>query len=218
MPFPVFNAVPDADGLAHVAEREVNPERVRGSTHGLFLASAQGDLFDRIVERSVRLGDLADVNFGKQLRDRRVHTRDVIEVANIAAVPVSYRPCYTGQDVLPWIVKWTGLAALNREEARRGGCWDSDKQDATNKLITRQIGKFPVFAIDLLGYQCLNTMFTVNITTSNLSPYFVLGALNSTVVKAFWLERFWDQRRTFPKIKGTYLKELPIPRLDLSKR
>jgi len=29
--------------------------------------------------------------------------------------------------------------------------------------------------------------------------------LNSRVIKAFWLDRFYDQRQTFPKIKGTYL-------------
>ena len=38
--------------------------------------------------------------------------------------------------------------------------------------------------------------------------------LNSILLRALWLERFYDQRRTFPKIKGTYLKELPIPAIN----
>jgi hypothetical protein len=34
------------------------------------------------------------------------------------------------------------------------------------------------------------------------------------LLRAFWLQHFYDQRRTFPKIKGTYLKELPIATPD----
>ncbi len=30
-------------------------------------------------------------------------------------------------------------------------------------------------------------------------------------MRAYWVDRFWGRRRTFPKIKGGYLKQLPIP-------
>ena len=30
-------------------------------------------------------------------------------------------------------------------------------------------------------------------------------------MRAYWVHRFWGRRRTFPKIKGGYLKQLPIP-------
>jgi len=79
------------------------------------------------------------------------------------------------------------------------------------KLLTRQIGKYPTFGIDEAAHQCLNTIFMVNLKPdSPLSPYTLMAILNSTVVRTFWVERYWDRRRTFPKIKGTYLKELPI--------
>ncbi|NVM57710.1 MAG: hypothetical protein HWN51_06290, partial [Desulfobacterales bacterium] len=38
----------------------------------------------------------------------------------------------------------------------------------------------------------------------------LLGLLNSALTRALWLANYYDQRVTFPKIKGTYLKELPI--------
>lgn len=41
------------------------------------------------------------------------------------------------------------------------------------------------------------------------------GIVNSRLMHALWLDRFYDHRRTFPKIKGTYLKQLPIWRIDL---
>ncbi len=96
------------------------------------------------------------------------------------------------------------------ERARRGGCWDSDKHNATNKIVTRQIGRHPEFAIDARGYHCLNTMFMINVAGNSIDPFALLGILNSRLIRAFWLDNFYDRRQTFPKIKGTYLKKLPI--------
>jgi hypothetical protein len=50
----------------------------------------------------------------------------------------------------------------------------------------------------------------VNVRVATLDPYYLLGILNSSLLQKYWLEKFYDQRRTFPKIKGTYLKQLPI--------
>ena len=51
---------------------------------------------------------------------------------------------------------------------------------------------------------------------ANIKPAFLLGVLNSKLLRTLWVGRFYDQRLTFPKIKGTYLKELPIAFPDLS--
>lgn len=161
--------------------------------------------------REVGCGPSGGVRFGKQLRDRKEFKRDVVEVKSLRAVPKGYRACYTGSDVQRYRVQWDGLACRSSRVAQRGGCWDDEKQDGENKLLTKQVGRFPDFGVDKLGDQCLNTIFMVNVTDEDLSPLFVLGCLNSIVVRAFWVDRFYDQRRTFPKIKGTYLKRLPIP-------
>jgi hypothetical protein len=105
---------------------------------------------------------------------------------------------------------------LDDEVARRGGCWEREKHDAKDKLVTRQIGRYPQFALDNLGFQCLNTMFMVNLKPIGLNPRYVLGILNSSLLRSFWSDRYYDRRRTFPKIKGTYLKQLPILSLDLT--
>ena len=54
----------------------------------------------------------------------------------------------------------------------------------------------------------------INPKQAGLDSRFLLGVLNSRLLRAFWLQKFYDQRRTFPKIKGTYLKKLPICRID----
>ena len=56
----------------------------------------------------------------------------------------------------------------------------------------------------------------VNVHSTELDVKFILGCLNSDLIRAYWLDKFYDQRRTFPKIKGTYLKELPIRNIKFS--
>lgn len=180
--------------------------------HALFTGSetkSSTNLWNRCAAGSTPLGDLACVNFGKQLRDRKVHVKDVIRIKKGSKVPSKYIPCYTGRDISRFVCQWGQLACLNDRIAQCGGCWDDKKQNAKGKLITRQIGKTPVFAYDELGYQCLNTVFMVNVR-EDVPPLYVLGILNSKLMAALWLERFYDRRRSFPKIKGTYLKHLPI--------
>jgi len=165
---------------------------------------------DRVQQEGVSLNKVADVNFGKQLRDRKKFLKDVILVPVSGKIPDKYNPCYTGEDITRYHVTWSRLACFDVEEARCGGCWDSAKQNATDKLLTRQIGLYPEFGLDLRGYQCLNTIFMVNVREEACDVRWLLGVLNSSLMRAYWTNRFYDQRRTFPKIKGTYLEELPI--------
>lgn len=194
----------------------LSPSTIRDSAGKLMTGSGSAvrdALWARLEGASVRLGALAFVNFGKQLRDRKVFTTDVVSVDKLSKIKPPYRSCYTGRDVQHYNVDWSGLACLDSEDARRGGCWDRAKQDAVGKLLTKQIGRYPDFGLDEHGHQCLNTIFMVNIEDDRYSPHFLLAYLNSVVVRAYWIDRFYDRRRTFPKIKGTYLKELPVPSL-----
>jgi hypothetical protein len=138
----------------------------------------------------------------------------VIEISDAERPPAGYRPCYTGKNIHPFRLEWSGLACLTSREAKRGGCWDDAKHDGAPKLLTRQIGAYPAFAMDEDGHQCLNTLFMVNIRDEVIDPWYLLGVLNSTLMRAFWLNRYYDRRGTFPKIKGTYLKKLPIQTVD----
>jgi hypothetical protein len=213
--FTLRNLVPTVGGsvLRVTAETTLSRGDV-ARTEGLLLTGgATADVtgwLATVAHQPLRLGAIAVVNFGKQLRSRAESPADVLQLGRIEEVPDSYRPCYTGRDVTRWSVDWSGLACLDDDEARRGGCWDATAQNAVGKLLCRQVGFFPDFALDERGFQCLNTMFMVN-PRSGTDPLYLLGILNSVVIRAYWLDRYWDRRRTFPKIKGTYLKELPIP-------
>jgi type I restriction-modification system DNA methylase subunit len=211
--FRMLDAESRAGALVVASESTIYTNQVLNNPHALFTGTGAGTvkaLWDRVLELSTELGAIADVNFGKQLRDRRLFPNDVIEVETPAQLRTPYRPCYTGRDVSRYYITWSGLACLDDEIARRGGCWDPEKHAGRDKLITRQIGRYPEFGLDSLGYQCLNTVFMVNLHADGADPRFVIGILNSRLLQAFWLDRFYDRRRTFPKIKGTYLKKLPV--------
>ena len=174
-------------------------------------------ILDKSEVNAVKLKEIAYVNFGKQLRNRKVYINDVIHVENERSIPKKYKACVTGRDINRYYLKWSGNACYNvSKEAKRGGCWDEEKHDRKNKLLTKQIGEYPSFALDSKGYHCLNTVFMVNIFDNRYSPLYLLGILNSKLLRFIWIIKYYDKRKTFPKIKGTYLKQLPIRKINFS--
>ena len=220
-PFPLTRAVAEASNFIPTGQDQVFPKRVLAEERALFtsgIINPSSELWDKLSAKHVQMGSIADVNFGKQLRDRKKFLADVIEVSGRNAIPRTHVACVTGRDIERYQLSWSNLACLNDTVAQSGGCWDEAKHEAKGKLLTRQIGRFPSYALDPLGYHCLNTIFMVTLLgATKVRQAFLLGVLNSKLLRALWIGRFYDQRETFPKIKGTYLKELPIALPDLSK-
>ena len=217
--FRVVHAKVEGGQLIQTADNTISVPQVLSTPQLLFTGSSSAgtaSLWERLADISKGLGSIADVNFGKQLRDRKVFKEDVIQVDQLDQITPPHKPCFTGRDIGRYSLQWGNLACLDDEVARSGGCWDSEKHNSKNKLLTRQIGRYPEFGLDEAGYQCLNTLFMVNVTASGYDSRFVLGILNSRLLQAYWLDRFFDQRRTFPKIKGTYLKQLLIRTIDFT--
>jgi methylase of polypeptide subunit release factors len=166
------------------------------------------DLLRKIEEAEVKLGDIAKVNFGMQLRDRKVYTGDVVESVDGNGLTTYHKKCLTGKDINPYLVEYHNLYCYFNVEAKRGGCWDEDIHFKKGKILIRQIGETPIAGLDEFGYPVLNSAFMLN---SELLPNkYILGILNSSVIKTYWRNKFSDKRKTFPKIKGGYLELIPI--------
>lgn len=69
-----------------------------------------------------------------------------------------------------------------------------------------------MLGIDTNGFPVLNTAFMISQFKDGISPYALLGILNSKTIRFYWIQKFSDNRKQFPKIKGTYLDQLPIKR------
>lgn len=157
------------------------------------------------------LKDYANVNFGMQLRNRKIYADDV--TSDKESLTEFHKPCYTGKNIDEYFVHYDGLYCYFKpDEAKCGGCWDAKAQFANPKLLVRQIGIYPIVGIDEKGYAVLNTAFMISGFKEDVSPYYLLGLLNSTLIKFYWKQKFSDNRKQFPKIKGMYLEKLPIIR------
>ncbi|MBA3766334.1 MAG: Eco57I restriction-modification methylase domain-containing protein, partial [Acidobacteria bacterium] len=174
-------------------------------------SSGAAVLVDKLLRDRPPLGEIASVNFGMQLRDRSKFPNDVIKDPRKSELSKYHRPCYTGKDIRRYMVEFDGRYCYFNREAQRGGCWDEYIHKAKNKILVRQIGAYPEGGLDTNGYAVLNTAFIIVPRNGKTDPLWLLGILNSSCLRFFWLNRFRDDRKTFPKIKGEYLKLIPIP-------
>ncbi|MBE0502110.1 MAG: Eco57I restriction-modification methylase domain-containing protein [Desulfuromonadales bacterium] len=156
-----------------------------------------------------RIGEISKVNFGMQLRDRKKFPNDVLEKPDKSQKNNYHKPCYTGRDIKAYNVKFNNMYCYFNREAQSGGCWNEDAQFSANKILVPQVGKFPEAGIDRNGFCVLNTAFMINVE-AGISPEMILAFINSDVVAFYWINKFRDDRDTFPKIKGSYIELLPI--------
>lgn len=193
----------------------IDPAELLRTQHVLIKPSSSTGVTSGMDQASVPLKEVATVNFGMQLRNRKLFVDDVIEIksdADRARLTEKHRPCLTGKDVQRYYTGYSNLYCLEDLIARKGGCWDLAVHHTKNKVLVRQIGEVPICCLDEEGLNCLNTLFMVVPTGDSVSAHALLGLLNSRLMGDYWRERYYDLRETFPKIKGTYLLSLPVPR------
>ncbi|MFO1480325.1 MAG: TaqI-like C-terminal specificity domain-containing protein [Turneriella sp.] len=202
-------------GLMTISETQINLDAITSTDD--YLLTAEKSEFD--LEKCFEVGEGFNVNFGMQLRDRKVFTTDVISVGDKGKTKF-HQPCYTGSNMNRYKLKYENLLAYVNEEARKGGCWDQKVHKFKNKIIIRQIGMEPLCAIDTLGYHCLNSVFMVTPKEGyqHVDMITLLAILNSKFIKYYWRKNFYDHRKTFPKIKGSYIEKLPIPKAIADKK
>jgi len=162
----------------------------------------------------IPLKELFDVKFGMQLRNRKIYKNDVLINPNPEDITEKHVQCYSGKDIKPYITMYSEVYCYADIEAKQGGCWDFKYHKANPKLLVRQIGEVPIVSIDLIGRYCLNAMFMIANKPIHKPSYLeLLGILNSKYIQYYWKNNFSDKRKTFPKIKGSYLELIPIPKI-----
>ncbi|MCL1843484.1 MAG: Eco57I restriction-modification methylase domain-containing protein [Defluviitaleaceae bacterium] len=188
----------------------MQPQRdLMKNSHLIVIATDESGLISKIEIASPILKSFAKVNFGMQLRDRKKYPSDVLD--NDSCLTEFHKKCYTGKNIDRYIVSFGGLYCyFNRAEAKCGGCWDETAHFSVPKILVRQIGAYPIAGMDMSGFAVLNTAFMITLKCSDLSVFALLGIINSKMMKYYWQNKFMDNRKQFPKIKGTYLEQLPI--------
>ncbi len=162
----------------------------------------------KIEQQTDVLKNHATVNFGMQLRNRKFFENDVVVSYDAKSLTAYHRKCLTGKDIFNYYSVWQHRYCYFNEEARCGGCWTESVHNAKNKIVIRQVGSIPVCGIDTEGLAVLNSAFMI--VCKDYDPFGVLGIINSKLMRFYWSQRFEDKRKTFPKIKGSYLELLPV--------
>jgi hypothetical protein len=165
------------------------------------------------------LGSLYKVKFGMQLRDRKKFKTDVIKINDFGSITKYHKKCYTGRDIKKYYLKPSSLLAFTNRKAKRGGCWDFSVHTFQPKILVRQIGNTPICCLDECGFYSLNTLFMIiPISDVEINIKFLLGLLNSSFIGFYWKNTYYDFRKTFPKIKGSYLEKIPIPKINFDNK
>jgi hypothetical protein len=172
------------------------------------LPGAEGTarILAEIAGKSLPLGDFATAYFGIQTFDRARFVRPSRKNRH-------FRPVIDGGNITRYHLGHPTEFVEFREEAiKSGGKEDVYEQ---RRIGVRQIGRTPVPTIVPSGIYTLNTVYNIYFTKQVLYTLdFILGIIASKLMAWYWEQSFFDEKRTFPKIKKDAILSIPIVRLN----
>ena len=175
-----------------------------------FLSSSEDsdDLIAKMQVMSRPLSELATAYFGIQTFSRTAFVRT--EKLN-----ESFKPVVDGGHIKTYLLmQGSEFVNFSPEAIKSGGNHSVYEQE---RIGVRQIGEVPIATIIPKGLYTLNTVYNIYFTgPTDYSLKFVLGIISSSVTRWYWRQTFFDQKKTFPKVKKDALLAIPIPKLDFS--
>ena len=158
------------------------------------------------IEQNPLLNIFASTYFGIQTFDRSLY------VSNIR-VDSRFKPVVDGVNVKRYqLIPSSEFVCFDKNAIKSGGNQTVYERE---RILVRQIGAFPEGALCPSGVYTLNTIYNVFLKNQRLSLRYLLAVLNSKVVRYYWLEKFSDSKKTFPKIKKRPLESIPIVDVSL---
>jgi hypothetical protein len=167
----------------------------------LDVTGATADIISKIEANTVKFGEIGRAYFGIQTYNRKMFVSKSKKTSY-------YKPVIDGANVL----RYTLLPASDYVDYRPGSIKSGGdlKVYSRERIVVRQIGKYPEGCLCPRDILTLNTIYNLYLTTDAINIRFVLGILNSGLIRFYWLSRFYDNKATFPKIKKKPLESLPF--------
>ena len=167
----------------------------------------------RVRDHGVPLKSVATVKAGMKVRKQFVSEE---------AVDGRHQKFLTGTDIIPYTTRWRGLwvcydKSLESEYTNQA-FRDEDIFLASPKLLIRQVmGPDRIYAtVDLGQFYVDQTLYVVIPAPEAINPWLLLSIVSSKVMAYYFNHTLADGKRTFPKIKGAQIEQLPIPDCRLS--
>ncbi|MCD4711684.1 MAG: N-6 DNA methylase, partial [Clostridiales bacterium] len=153
----------------------------------------------------IPLIDICNSYFGIQAYDRKSSISSDKENED-------YLPIIDGGDIFPYQYSIpTKYFNFIDDNIKSGGDYKVYNEE---RIVIRQIGKFPIVGMCKKGILSSNTLYNINLNNSDFDLKYVLPILNSSLIKSYWISMYSDGKKLFPKIKGYQLKTLPIKNIS----
>lgn len=154
---------------------------------------------------SERLGVIAKINRGliSGNRDKFFATTKKSD---------KWLPIITGTDIERYFIHKPKEYVLFEKPEGAGGSWDTNVH-LSKKIVVRQIGYFPIASYDAHPYCVTGNVFTIRPIKAYKAEY-ILAILNSKFTQWLWQLLYGDFKAIFPELKGIYLEQYPIRRIN----
>ena len=165
-------------------------------------------IIEKINAVSFELKTIATAYFGIQTfgRDKFVSDRKKLSI---------HQPVIDGANIDRYALLPSKEFVVFRPNAIKSG----GKQFvySQERIGVRQIGKTPIATILPAGIFTLNTIYNIFFTAkTDCNLRFILGIISSRVTQFYWQMLFFDQKKTFPKIKKPDLLSIRIPKINFA--
>lgn len=120
-----------------------------------------------------------------------------------------------GKDIGRYQTNYPGIfVKYNRKEL---ACpRTEDIFDVEEKLLLRRTGDYPIASFDKCHTYNLHTLYSCR-NISKFSIKYLLGIINSKFIKFLYQSKLSTEvNRTFAEVKIVYLRQLPIPNIDIN--
>ena len=154
---------------------------------------------------SERLGSIAKINRGLISGDRDKYFSRTKKGEK-------WQSIITGTDIARYFINPAQEYVLFEKPKGAGGTWDA-KVHLAEKIVIRQIGYYPIASYDTHPYCVTGNVFTVR-SLGNYKLEYLLAILNSKFTQWLWQLLFGDFKAIFPELKGIYLEQYLIRRID----
>lgn len=149
----------------------------------------------------IELQKICSSYFGIQAYDRKSSISE-------EKIDLNYLPIIDGGDIREFsFAQSTKYFNFLPENIKSGG---NKKVYNEKRIVISQIGFTPIVGICDAGNLASNTLYNINLINDFYDLYYLLCILNSNLLKKYWISKYSDGKKLFPKIKGFQLKELPI--------
>jgi type I restriction-modification system DNA methylase subunit len=176
-------------------------------TSGSFIPKTESkSLLDDILKdcHTIPLGKISNIVFGIQMRKSAKDPSYLYDTK----INKNCKPVLNGKHINAYYLVDSG-------EFLEYGDWlwnprTPDIFESEEKILVRQVGKYPICAYDNSQYYTLNTIYNIVVSSKDFLTKYVLAILNSKLSKYIWKEIFPEEKDVFPRVKKEQMVKIPI--------